>query len=89
MITGFHISATDPATGEQIGTCPDMGISDIPAVIEAATAAFESYRNTTAKQRHDLLLRFFELVKESSLDLANLIVLENGKSFADAKGEAA
>lgn len=81
-------SVQNPATGEQIGTCPDMNLADLLPVIDAAKVAFDKYKLTTAKERHDLLIKFFHLLSESSQDIANLIVLENGKCLADAKGEA-
>lgn len=65
-----------------------MNLADLLPVVDAAKVAFDKYKLTTAKERHDLLIKFFHLLSESSQDIASLIVLENGKSLADAKGEA-
>lgn len=81
--------SADPATGETIGSCPDMDTSDLSTAVAAAKEAFATFKSTTAKERHDLLMAYFRLINQHSADIASLIVLENGKSMTDAKGEAA
>ncbi|KAF9057807.1 succinate-semialdehyde dehydrogenase [Panaeolus papilionaceus] len=85
--SGDKIVVTNPATNEELGTVPEMGIAETKAAIEAASKAFVGWSKTTAKHRHDLLLNFFRLMQEHQYDLARLITLENGKPFAEAKGE--
>ncbi|KAG0141982.1 hypothetical protein CROQUDRAFT_663131 [Cronartium quercuum f. sp. fusiforme G11] len=77
----------NPATGQPIGTCPDLSVTDLKPVIEAASKAFKIYQKTSAKERHDLLQNFHQLINESIEDLTNLIVLENGKAISDARNE--
>lgn len=40
---------TDPATNEEIGTIPEMGVKETQEAISAARAAFNSWKLTTAK----------------------------------------
>ena len=77
------------ATCAEIGQVPDMGKAETTAAIQAADKAFQSWSKTTAKHRHDLLLKLYYAHLEHAEDLAKIIVAENGKSFAEAKGEMA
>lgn len=79
----------DPATGKVLGSCPDMGVAETREAIKAADKAFASYRNTTALYRQTALLRLHSLCEQHALDLARIITWENGKVFAESKGEVA
>ncbi|KAI0034090.1 succinic semialdehyde dehydrogenase [Vararia minispora EC-137] len=81
------VRVTNPATDEELGTVPEMGVEETKQAIEAAAKAFKTWSRTTAKARHDILVKFFSLMKENEDDLARLITLENGKTLAEAKGE--
>uniref|UniRef100_A0A0W0FPP4 Succinate-semialdehyde dehydrogenase n=1 Tax=Moniliophthora roreri TaxID=221103 RepID=A0A0W0FPP4_MONRR len=86
---GGRIVVTNPATNEELGTVPEMGLAETKEAIDAAAKAFATWSKTTAKERHDILLKFFALMKEHDDDLARIITLENGKPLAEAKGENA
>ncbi|OBZ70332.1 Glutarate-semialdehyde dehydrogenase DavD [Grifola frondosa] len=86
---GGKITVTNPATTEELGTVPEMGLPETKEAIDAASKAFKTWSKTTAKQRHDILLKFYALVQEHQEDLARIITLENGKPLAEAKGENA
>ncbi|TKY88264.1 hypothetical protein EX895_002974 [Sporisorium graminicola] len=77
------------ATGAEIGQVPDLGAKETAAAIAAADEAFKSWSQTTAKHRHDLLMKLFYAHQQNAEDLAKIIVAENGKAFAEAKGELA
>ncbi|TEB30017.1 succinate-semialdehyde dehydrogenase [Coprinellus micaceus] len=87
--SGEKIVVTNPATDEELGTIPEMGVDETKEAIEAAKNAFPAWSRTTAKHRHDLLVKFFQLMQQHHEDLSRLITLENGKALADAKGENA
>lgn len=57
--------------------------------IDAAYDAFQSFRTTSGRDRSELLLNLYKLMMENQDDLAKIIVLENGKPYADAFGEVA
>jgi len=85
--SGETFVVTNPATNEVLGHIPEMGLTETTTAIHAAAKAFVGWSKTTAKQRHDILLKFYALLQEHHDDLARIITLENGKPFADAKGE--
>ncbi|GIZ39426.1 hypothetical protein CKM354_000280900 [Cercospora kikuchii] len=87
--SGKSFEVHDPATGKVIGTMPEMNKDDTNDAIQAASDALVSFRKTTARQRADILRKWYNLLIENSEDLARLITWENGKPFTDAKGEVA
>ncbi|KAH7912972.1 Aldehyde/histidinol dehydrogenase [Hygrophoropsis aurantiaca] len=86
---GGTILVTNPATDEELGNVPEMGLAETKSAIEAAAKAFESWGKTTAKYRHDILLKFYALMQEHHEDLGRIITLENGKTLTEGKGENA
>lgn len=77
----------NPATTEVIGTVPIMGATETKMAINAANAALPSWRAKTAKERSQLLLKWYELIIEHQDELAHIMTLEQGKPLAEAKGE--
>ncbi|MFN8457304.1 MAG: aldehyde dehydrogenase family protein [Anaerolineae bacterium] len=55
--------------------------------IEAAKAAFESWRKTPWQERVAMIRRVAERISETSLELSALMILEVGKSRLEALGE--
>ena len=79
----------NPATGEKLGTVPDMGAAETRRAIEAARAAFPAWAAMTAKDRGTLLRRWFDLMMAHQDDLAAIMTAEQGKPLAESKGEIA
>jgi len=79
----------DPATGLKLADVPDLGPADAQAAIAAANAAWPAWRAQTGKQRHAILLKWFNLLIENQEDLGRIMTAEQGKPFAEAKGEVA
>ena len=77
----------NPATGEMIGHVPDMGAAETRRAIEAAERAYPGWRKTPAKARAAILRKWFDLMTANADDLALLMVMEQGKPMAEAKGE--
>lgn len=84
---GDVIAVTNPANGEQLGSVPKMGADETREAIEAANRALPAWRALTAKERANILRRWFDLMMENQDDLARLMTLEQGKPLAEAKGE--
>ncbi len=82
-------SIADPATGEVLGTVPDMGRNETRRAISAAQEAFAGWRSLTAQARAVVLRRWFNLIIENQEDLAMILTLEEGKPLAEARGEIA
>ncbi|GAA5160624.1 NAD-dependent succinate-semialdehyde dehydrogenase [Amycolatopsis dongchuanensis] len=82
-----QFTVENPATGETIATVPDGGVAEATTAVDAATAAARAWARTPARTRSEVLHRTFELMLRDREELAALIVSENGKSLADARGE--
>jgi succinate-semialdehyde dehydrogenase/glutarate-semialdehyde dehydrogenase len=83
------IKVTNPANGETLGTVPKMGAEETRRAIEAADRALPAWRAKTAKERAQILRRWFDLLMANQDDLATLMTAEQGKPLAEAKGEIA
>ena len=81
------IEVTNPATGEILGSIPNMGPAETRRAIEAANAAFPGWRALTAKQRAAYMRCWYDLIQENKDDLALLMTLEQGKPLTEAAGE--
>ncbi len=85
--SGKTVDVVDPATQAVIGTVPDMGGPETRAAIEAAAAAFGSWRKRTHAERATLLEAWHRLVIDNLEDLAQILTLEQGKPLDEARGE--
>ncbi|EHK99396.1 putative Succinate-semialdehyde dehydrogenase [Glarea lozoyensis 74030] len=78
----------NPATDEKISSVASLDRDDfIKAIKSAHVAQKKYYKSTTAPARGALLRRWYELIMENKRDLATILCLENGKTFAEAEGE--
>src|SRR5690349_24434195 len=83
------IPVQNPATGEVLGTVPKMGADETRRAIEAADRALPAWRAKTAKERAQVLRKWFDLMMANQEDLAALMTAEQGKPLAESKGEIA
>jgi len=81
------IRVCNPADGTLVGEVPMMDAHDVAAAIDRSCAAFPAWSRRLARERGDLLRRWFELVREDRDAFAELIVRENGKCLSEAQGE--
>ena len=86
---GSTVDVTDPASGLCLGSIPNMGGSETRRAVEAAEAAFASWRSKTGKERGAVLRRWFDLIMANQQDLAAIMTAECGKPMAEAVGEIA
>ena len=86
---GRSTAVRNPASGEQLGTVPQLDGAATRRAIEAASAAFPAWAAQTAKARALILRRWFELMMANQQDLATLMTAEQGKPLAEATGEIA
>ncbi len=77
----------DPASNEVIGHCAELSQAQVVEAIDAAAGAFQTWRLKLPDERAELLLRWYELIRQHRDDLARLMVLEQGKTLQDARGE--
>ena len=77
----------NPATGKALGELPMASESDLDRALDAADRAFRVWRATAPQERAAILSRTAALVRERADRLATIATLEEGKPFAEAKGE--
>jgi succinate-semialdehyde dehydrogenase / glutarate-semialdehyde dehydrogenase len=87
--SGATIDVDNPATGEVIGRVPSLSAAETRRAIQAANQAFPVWSTKTAKERANILRRWFDLMVANQEDLARLLTLEQGKPLIEARGEVA
>ena len=80
-------SIHDPATGEEVGTAPRAGRSEVELAVEAAANAFTSWSELPASTRGEVLRAAAERVLENLEPLALLLTREQGKPLREARLE--
>jgi succinate-semialdehyde dehydrogenase/glutarate-semialdehyde dehydrogenase len=86
---GATLDVRNPATGDKIGTVPKMGTAETRRAIEAAQAAMPAWARKTAKERANIMRKWYDLMMANVDDLATIMTAEQGKPFAESKGEIA
>ena len=84
---GQRIDVADPATGDIISRVASASVQDALSAIDAATEAFRPWAARPPRERAELLRKSFELMIRDREKLAELMVRENGKPMAEARGE--
>jgi succinate-semialdehyde dehydrogenase/glutarate-semialdehyde dehydrogenase len=84
-----RIEVQDPATGEVISTVASASVQDGLEAVAAAQQAFRGWAARPPRERAEILRKAFELMIRDRDRLAELMVRENGKTLAEARGEVA
>ena len=84
-----RIEVQDPATGEVISTVASASVEDGLEAVAAAHQAFRGWAARPPRERAEILRKAFELMIRDREKLAELMVRENGKTLAEARGEVA
>lgn len=77
----------NPATGEIICQVPLSTKEDLDHATQAASAAFETWKELAVPRRARILFTFQQLIAANMDELARLITIENGKNTKEALGE--
>ncbi|MGC4377629.1 CoA-acylating methylmalonate-semialdehyde dehydrogenase [Fictibacillus sp. Mic-4] len=77
----------NPATGEVIARVPISTREDLDKAVASAKEAFKTWKKVAVPKRARILFRFQQLLVENWEELAELVTLENGKSYGEAYGE--
>ncbi|GAA6131470.1 NADP-dependent succinate-semialdehyde dehydrogenase [Halopseudomonas sabulinigri] len=85
--SGARTEIFNPANGERLGSVPNMGAAETRRAIEAAQQAQQAWRQRTAKERGQVLRKWFDLMLQHQEDLARIMTAEQGKPLAEARGE--
>ncbi|MFM7348364.1 MAG: NAD-dependent succinate-semialdehyde dehydrogenase [Erythrobacter sp.] len=81
------MEVVNPATGRVIGHCPKASPAQLDAALKAAGDAFASWSRIAGADRHTILRRAADLLRERALEIAAVITAEMGKPRAQAIGE--
>lgn len=84
---GKGIAVTNPATGDVLGYVPDLGALETTQAIDVAQGAQKAWAARTAKDRSNVLRRWFDLMVANQDDLGRILTAEQGKPLAEATGE--
>ena len=84
-----HFAVSDPGNGQLLGNVADMGATETRLAIDAAEAAFPTWRAQSAKTRSTILRKWYDLIQLAKEDLATLITAEGGKVYTESLGEVA
>ena len=85
--SGDTIAVYNPATGEEIARVPKMGRAEADRAVAAASAALKSWKSKSAKERSNIMRRWYDLLIANQEDLGIILTMEQGKPLAEAKGE--
>ena len=84
-----RFDVNDPATGLKLADVANLGPQDAEAAIAAANAAWPAWKAKTAKERSNLLRKWYDLLMANQDDLGRIMTAEQGKPLPEAKGEVA
>ncbi|MDA1283614.1 MAG: NAD-dependent succinate-semialdehyde dehydrogenase [Proteobacteria bacterium] len=82
-----NISVNNPASLEEIGTVPKCGKDETILAIESAQKAFPEWKAKSARERSNILRKWFELIIKNQEELAQIMTIEQGKPIKEARGE--
>ena len=82
-------AVVNPANGETLTQVTRGGEALAKQAVEAASLAYVSWRQTTAKERALILQRWANLILTHQEDLAQLLTAEQGKPLSESRGEVA
>jgi succinate-semialdehyde dehydrogenase/glutarate-semialdehyde dehydrogenase len=86
---GGTFEVTNPARGDVIAHVADLDRAQVAAAIDTAHSAQKEWAARTAKERANILRKWFDLMMANADDLATILTAEQGKPLAEAKGEIA
>ena len=85
--SGAVLTVDDPASHETVASVPDMAAGETRRAVTAAHEALAAWRARTAKDRSQVLRRWFDLINVHKTDLARILTTEQGKPLSEAMGE--
>jgi succinate-semialdehyde dehydrogenase/glutarate-semialdehyde dehydrogenase len=77
----------NPATAKPIGQLPHASTADLDAALAAAAKGFAQWKATSAYDRSKVMRKAADLLRERHEHVSKVMVLEQGKIYAEARGE--
>jgi malonate-semialdehyde dehydrogenase (acetylating)/methylmalonate-semialdehyde dehydrogenase len=84
---GGALEVENPRHGKVLGKVAISTAADVDAAVKAARAAFPAWRATPMKERAQVMFRLKALLERDLEELCWLLSAENGKTFAEARGD--
>ncbi|WWC64491.1 methylmalonate-semialdehyde dehydrogenase (acylating) [Kwoniella dejecticola CBS 10117] len=81
------LDVNDPSTQTLLTRVPETTASEFSDAVDAASQAFQTWGKTSVMKRQRVMFDLQHLIRQHSPDIAKSIVLEQGKTFADALGD--
>lgn len=81
------MDVVSPIDGTKISSLPLSTAEDVDNAVQAAKKAFPSWSAMTLKERVQIFFRYRTLLEQNMEELTNLIHIENGKTYGEAKAE--
>ena len=81
------ISVNNPASLKEIGTVPKCGKEETTIAIDAANTAWPQWKSTSARERSNILRKWFDLIISYKEELAQIMTIEQGKPINESRGE--
>ena len=85
--TRSWIDLHDPATNNLVTRVPQSTDDELKAAVDSAKKAFPAWKATSLLHKQQIMFKFVALIRQHWDRLAASITLEQGKTFADAKGD--
>lgn len=88
--TEQKIRSVNPSNkGQIVGIAQKGGAEFAQKAIDAASRAFETWKNTPASERAEYLFKMASIMRERKFELAATMTLEDGKSWVEADADVA
>ncbi|RYP44546.1 hypothetical protein DL768_008995 [Monosporascus sp. mg162] len=81
------IDVHDPVTNSVVTRVPESTDDELKDAVKSAQDAFPGWKNTSVLRRQQIMFNFVQLIRENWDRLAASITIEQGKTFADARGD--
>jgi malonate-semialdehyde dehydrogenase (acetylating)/methylmalonate-semialdehyde dehydrogenase len=82
-----QLDVISPLNGQIISKVPLSKKEDLNAAVESAQKAFTDWSSQTLKERVQVFFKFRQLLEDNIDELTELVRIENGKTFGEAKAE--
>lgn len=81
------IDVISPVDGSTISSLPMSGMKELEEAVKAAEDAYAGWSGMTLKERVQVFFRYRSLLEENLDELAQIVSIENGKVYGEAKAE--
>jgi len=85
--SGRTLLVVNPANGNQIGAVVCAGHPDLDRALEAVQKGFQIWRRISAFERSKIMRKAANLLRERVDSIAPLLIMEQGKTLAEVRGE--